>query len=351
MIPRESTFDPGIYFGMPDESYHADPSLGSTDLRRLLQSAADFHWEWRGNPDRDDEEEKEALIFGRAVHKMVLEGPAAFERYFELEPQGPDVLRTIDDMKGWLRVRGLEEKGLKQVLSDRIETYDARAKIADRIKERAEAAGRTLLNASSYKRIRIASAYITKNTELAGSFEDGKAEVSIFWIRRGIRLKARIDFLKTYWNPEYKVQEVLNTDLKSFRNRRQIDVEKAIDLTVNDYKLQAAHYTDALKHIGTHVTNGDVFGEGLPDDDWLARVARAKRVVNAFVCYKASGAPFADARFISPGNGLLDIAARDIEVALDRFELNYNHFGAQGPWVSLQKPRELAAEDLPRWAI
>jgi hypothetical protein len=30
--PRE----PGVYFGLPSADYHADPSLGSSDIKRLL---------------------------------------------------------------------------------------------------------------------------------------------------------------------------------------------------------------------------------------------------------------------------------------------------------------------------
>src|SRR5690242_14130853 len=42
---------PGIVFGMPAEEYHRDPSLGSTDLKRLLRSPSDYWWESHLNPD------------------------------------------------------------------------------------------------------------------------------------------------------------------------------------------------------------------------------------------------------------------------------------------------------------
>jgi hypothetical protein len=35
--------DPGIYFGLPIAGYHSDPSLGSSNIKRLLQAPA-VYW-------------------------------------------------------------------------------------------------------------------------------------------------------------------------------------------------------------------------------------------------------------------------------------------------------------------
>jgi len=44
---------PGIVFGMPAAVYHDDPSLGASDLKRLLRSPADFWWHSKLNPNRE----------------------------------------------------------------------------------------------------------------------------------------------------------------------------------------------------------------------------------------------------------------------------------------------------------
>ena len=46
--PRE----PGVYFNLPAADYHADPSLGSSDLKRLLQAPAVYWWHSHMNPER-----------------------------------------------------------------------------------------------------------------------------------------------------------------------------------------------------------------------------------------------------------------------------------------------------------
>src|SRR3990167_4707282 len=73
---------PGVVFGMPAATYHDDPSLGASDLKRLLRSPADFWWFSKLNPNREPTPDSPAKLKGRALHKLILEGPEAFERAF-----------------------------------------------------------------------------------------------------------------------------------------------------------------------------------------------------------------------------------------------------------------------------
>src|ERR1051326_5015376 len=57
---------PGIVFGMPSEDYHRDPSLGSSDIKRLLRSPSDYWWESHLNPDRPPDKDSPAKQKGRA---------------------------------------------------------------------------------------------------------------------------------------------------------------------------------------------------------------------------------------------------------------------------------------------
>ena len=92
----------GVHFGLDDEIYHADPGLGSTDIRRLLQSPADFWHHSKWNPDRPVSD-TDAKTWGRAFHKLTLEGPEAFARAYVMEPdksaEAPGLIVTLDDMK------------------------------------------------------------------------------------------------------------------------------------------------------------------------------------------------------------------------------------------------------------
>jgi len=51
VIPHDG-MEPGVYLDMAEDAYHSDPSLGSTDIRRLLTGASEFVHTWAGNPDR-----------------------------------------------------------------------------------------------------------------------------------------------------------------------------------------------------------------------------------------------------------------------------------------------------------
>src|SRR5262245_29067159 len=71
--PALKPLAPGVYFGLPAAEYHADPSLGSTDLKRLLQAPAVYWWHSHMNPDRPPSPDSPAKQKGRALHKLVLE--------------------------------------------------------------------------------------------------------------------------------------------------------------------------------------------------------------------------------------------------------------------------------------
>ena len=66
--PRE----PGVYFGLPSADYYADPSLGSSDLKRLRQAPAVYWWHSHMNPERQPSLDSPAKQKGRALHNLVL---------------------------------------------------------------------------------------------------------------------------------------------------------------------------------------------------------------------------------------------------------------------------------------
>lgn len=347
VIPHEG-MEPGVYFGMSEDAYHADPALGSTDLRRLLVAPSEFHWTWAGNPDPETQEDTDALTFGRAVHKLVLEGTNAFQGLYAPKPEGPDVLVTAEDMKVWLRNRGLLDKGTKESMADRIHAIDPGVKIQDVILAEAKRNGREILTDTAYRRIMLASAYITKNPHLARSFAGGQSEVSIFWIRRGVRLKARLDYLRVVRWQDRRCAVI--SDLKSFgRVKPGQPLAQAVTEAAAGYKHQAAHYIDGLAHAKRMIREGIV--HGFVDREWLERIATAQTMLFAFVFFKSQGSPYAQAKLLQPQNPLIEIAQRDVETALDTFTTYHNHFGAAGPWVSLEEPQELSIDEVPRWLL
>src|SRR5262249_16842505 len=112
--------EPGVYFGLPSAEYHADPSVGSSDLKRLLQVPAVYWWHSQMNPDRPPPPDTLAMLKGRALHKLVLEGEESFGTAFAEEPSPcgyPGCLATLDDLKVKCRELGEPVSGSKAELA------------------------------------------------------------------------------------------------------------------------------------------------------------------------------------------------------------------------------------------
>ena len=156
-IAKSELFAPGVYFGLDDETYHADPALGSTDMKRLAYSPCDYWFESVHNPMRVSKEATAAQLFGRAVHKFVLEGRDLFEAHY-----------APTDHSGATKAGKAE-------------------------REQIEAAGKTPLKREDWNRICSSGAMIRSNPYLAEAFSGGASEVSIFWKDGDIRKKCRIE--------------------------------------------------------------------------------------------------------------------------------------------------------------
>lgn len=80
----------GIYSGVPMEAYHGDlcvgPSISSSGLRTIeAKTPLHFFASSYLNPDRAEEEQKEALNFGKAAHTLLL-SEAGFRDQFAVRP-------------------------------------------------------------------------------------------------------------------------------------------------------------------------------------------------------------------------------------------------------------------------
>jgi hypothetical protein len=334
---------PGIYFDMPESEYHADSALGSTDLRRLLASGPDYWWHSAMNPARPPDEPTAAQSFGRALHKLVLEGRQAFDALYEREPDGDNVLRLDADLADWLTRRGVKPARSKAEKIAQIMSIDPTVRIADDVRARARAAGRVLLSSDEYDRVVIAGALITRNPELVTAFEGGMPEVSVFWTHSvdgyTYRLKARFDYLKARGI----------ADLKSIRNSRGIAFAEACRRAIAEhrYDIQAAHYLSARARLPSLVADGCVSGDH--DPQWLRRVVDAPEYGFAWVFYQATSAPITWAASLSPGNPITDVAIADIERALATYRQFTDTYGPDDMWVLSEPLRELDMSEMPGW--
>lgn len=315
----------GIHFGLDEDLHHADPGLGSTDLRRLHNDATSYWYESHMNPHRPTRNSSTpSQLRGRAMHKLLYEGEALFDKLY---------------------MRGPDQDGMSTA-EKTATTKAANAKAA--------ALGKDCLKAPDYDQIAMAAAMITKNPSLAGVFRDGFSEVSIFWQRDGVRLKARLDYLKARGVG----------DLKSVANERDVDFRKACVTAVANYRydIQACHYLEARAQVGVMVKAGAIFGQprSVEHAQLLAKIAEATEFGWQWIFYQSEGAPITWSRTLTPervdpktgevklGNPLLAVARDHIEAAIARYKLNLERFG-ESMWLLIEEPRELFQEDMPGW--
>ena len=297
----------GIYFDLPEDEYHADAALGSTDLRRLLASGPDYWWQSSLNPNQPEHKSSPSLEFGRALHKLVLEGHQAFSVRFVRRP-------------------------------DNLVRLDAKAK------EVLCPNGEAVLDGDDFDRIMISGELIARNPDLAAAFEGGVPEVSVFWdqtLGEGfvVRCKARFDYLK--------IRGI--GDLKSIRNYMGRPFAEACTRSVVEYRydMQAAHYLEGRAEVARMVADGLVFGDH--DPAWLKRAAGCRTFAFQFVFFQAEGAPITWSRSLSPGNPILDIAERDRDKALQIYREFKQSFADADMWLLQEPVTELDINDLPRW--
>lgn len=297
----------GIHFNLSETAYHGDRALGSTGLKDLIDNAPDYWWDSWMNPARPEEKETDAIRFGRAVHKCVLEGRDAFEAFY-----------APRDFPGNIKA-GKEER------------------------EKIEARGMLPLKREEFNRILAASAFIRANSYLRDAFTGGQPEVSVFWTVDGIRYKARFDYLK--------MRAI--ADLKSIRNPLNKSFKQACKERIAslDYVISAAHYMDARRRMAGFVKAGLVYGA--PDTEqfrsWLIQVAGITEFAFVFVFWQAEGAPISHGFKISPGNPILETAKQSIAKAVWNFQKFTEEFGTSAAWVPSTPLEELDETDMPIW--
>ena len=308
--------EPGVYFDLLVSEYHADPSLGSTDLKALLVHPACYWQRSQMNPSRVDNSDSPAKKIGRALHSLVLEGEAAFARAFIEEPTPasfPDALASAEDLRNYCRRHVIKGAGsTKAEMAKAIKAHDPSVQIWDDIKGLFDVMvlrdGLEVLKPDALAEVRAAAANITLNPHLARAFKGGAAEVSVFWVdENGLPCKCRYDYLKP--------RSIVN--LKKFANARQRPVDVAIHLAIAEYRydLQAKHYLDAFPHLVAAAGEGRVFGNCPLPTGWEGQLAEPAAITYSWIFHQMDGPAVTVGRQITPQSPALNRATREIAKA------------------------------------
>lgn len=141
--------EPGIYFGMPEDEYHAIPALSASGLKKLSASSMDFWANSWLNLDRE-ERQNQFLDYGKAIHAFVLEGEEAYTSRYAILPEPKDfgedavIYTSTDEIKaaiskhtemGPVKPVGSKKQDLIDQLAALAEKYDHPVKLEGTVPE------------------------------------------------------------------------------------------------------------------------------------------------------------------------------------------------------------------------
>lgn len=339
-------FRDGIYFGLSNEAYHADPALGSTDLKGLLVNPVQWHFANRNPAVRelfgDDDEAKKvsaAKRFGNALHCIVLE-PDEFDRRYCVAAENPGHPKTKEEMAIALANIGQTppksgEKRDSFVAACRmygVETHD------DWVQEELlRTEGREVISPRWWHGLQLLRRALEKHSEAGKFVRKGYAEVSMFWTDEdGVRLKVRFDYLR--------VRTV--ADVKSYALYDGTDpVECFVSaMTRFAYDFSAVHYMHARREIlpglverGAIYNAAEASGEPTPEHlKFVQEVAAFAEPSWWWITCMTQGAPEVDALKF-PESILGYVAAQSqVEIAKARYKEFRERFGEDDSnmWVA-----------------
>jgi hypothetical protein len=186
--------EPGVYAGISNADYHANPALGSTSLKTLATKTPAHYQHDKTHPKHSD-----AFTIGTAAHSLILEDSMA------------DIVVVTAD--NWL------------------------GKAAKELKAAALAEGKQPLLTKEWAQVVAMRDAVMDHPAARAAFTDHQAEQSVFWEEDGLTLKCRPDA----WKPGVLV------DLKTTRDANPNEFGK----TAHEYGYHqsAAHYIDGVKAV------------------------------------------------------------------------------------------------------
>lgn len=351
---HQKLIEPGIYFGMPDHIYHADPALGSTSIKELVIDPIEYQYERLHGAEK---KETFALKWGQAIHVRALEGAAELERRFPIEPEKaafPGLLDSYDDLKKHCGQLGLKPGKNKNDAISAIRDFDKEVPIWDEIwgdfQRRLAAEGKTSLPISALDHIEQAVAWMQRDKLLApvmenGTLTAGASEVSIFYVDNGVRLKARIDHLLSH----------AVVDLKSFRPifaERVLNAAKRAIARMR-YDLQGAAYLRALRHAVDLHKKGLVFNNPY-GPEFLQAVfdsVSSNQLKWIWVLIKATGAPQPVVAEFDMTSNIFKQALVDVDDAVIDFKKYVDQYGLDTDWMPNTSAQLWGDGDFPPFAF
>jgi hypothetical protein len=372
---------PGIYFGMPEEEYHALPACSSHGIKDLASSPM-LYWARStflsdiARKRKAERDEKESLhhTVGKAYHCRIMEGLEAFNQRFAVwltEEECKGALDTTEQIKAAITNAGHKPLGkILDTLPDSDEPYQRAAKKADWINQLLDIdpdarildklneqhmfnhRGKSFITAEAYDQIEIAAKMVEADPEVRHAFTGGHAEVVLIWFCpvTGVPMKARVDYLKLK----------ACVDLKTVANQQGRSIERAIAMEVANYRyaIQPSVYVEGVDEVRKLVREakasiiccGDITPERCKEYiNWTLQWANQEECEWLWVFQQKGDAPITRGVWY-PLRGTTRTVTDDL---VRKAKLKFRHFSQTygvDPWLDVAPIYDMADEDLPPWA-
>lgn len=361
---------PGVHLGQRHEDYLQDHGLGYGGVKDNYLNPIEW---WDGSPHNplreqagDDEDRKLAFLRGAALHTFALDGEKVYDKVYAVRPtkaRHPEALDTVDELMDACRKAGLDTRGRKADLVQRLVTARKRGAptligvdiLAD-LQRVFDFSGKKNIAPKDDRRIRLLHRMMMRTAAewklgedsitLRDALHGGLSEVSVYWIdENGIRQRARFDKLKPN----------LSIDLKSITRWKKSNFKEELlkEVILRGYMIQAAHYQVARQELRKAVAEGRIYGGTKTQRRLLERIAKSDYWGWFFVFAKMDGAAQVKGILIRPEtDAQFDRAKKQREEALAKFLYHREfHGGLDVPWFDPEVVFEPTETDWPLFSV
>lgn len=274
------TFQPGIYFGLPEDVYHNEVNaLSAHGIISLLEHPYNFWLESWLNPDRQRVEVSEAMKHGSATHMAILEPDAFKETY---------AVAGIDHI----------EPGKK-----------------------------TVITRTEYRKIKDKVDIIHRTPGTRKFLTGGFAEVSIIWNDpdTSILMKSRHDYIRPFISIDYKtIKDVSDNSIRSALNYRGYGIQCMVYLQSRlAAQVMLRDYFQAID--SKKECESPIYSNREIDEKWLRRFAEST-LHDVYLLFQKSESPYT-CRTIRLDDGTSERCTQLVNRAKTIFADNYKKHG------------------------
>jgi exodeoxyribonuclease VIII len=292
---QPSGIKPGIYFNLSNEEYHSDSAISCSNIKDLLISPLKY---WNNSPLNPDRKRKEttAKSTGTALHCLLMEKEKFKQDYIVLPKLeiDSDFYRKESQNPDFLTKYALRK------------TKDA--KTFEYI------GSQTVIKEEDFEEIKAAISSFEAQSAAGALFQDGYAEVSIFWQdeETGLMCKCRPDYLTPNYIADYK---------------SIADIEKiGRDLVSYKYHFQAAYYLEGMNQFRKYYQR---------DEDPFTICKKLNELTkidhnNFIFAFQEKEAPYL-VRLKTLSEEVLDIGRQKFRLGLEIYKENIEKYGV-GKW-------------------